>query len=90
MALGACGFQTIQGYLSEVLDRLMDAQDGMLSFFTSLPMSNLNIPNVSWGHVAVLYLLFAELWVALRYRSMPILLTITLACFLTFLVFVLL
>ncbi len=88
--LGSFGCFTLQAHLSEVLDKMMDMQDGILSSFASLPMSNVYVPDVSWGHVVLLYLLFAELWVMLRYRSTRILLMSSITCLLTVFMFALL
>lgn len=73
---------------SVLLDGLMDVQESVLQFFAGLPMSCVKLPDVSLWHVALLYLLFAELWVLLRHRSWKVLALATLSCVFTMTFFV--
>lgn len=62
----------VANVLSVALDGLMDVQDVALYLSGSLPYASVEVPNVSLWHVILLYALFAELWVALRYRTLKV------------------
>ncbi len=70
--LCALGCLFLANALSVALDGWMDVQDAALQLSGSLPCANVEVPNVSLWHVVLLYALFAELWVALRYRTLKV------------------
>lgn len=66
------GCNALANGFSSVLDGLMNVQDEALHISSSLPLSNIEISHVTLWQVLLLYILFAIVWIALRYRTLKI------------------
>lgn len=79
LLVSACLGDTAIEFISSMQEFLMDVQESMLRFFASLPLASVKVSHLSLWHVALFYLVLAEMWVMLRYRSWKVLLLFLLA-----------
>lgn len=86
---GLCflGCMVVATPLSAGLDSLMSGYDHVLHFSASLPSACVKMPDVTFLHVLLLYLLFTELWMLLHYRSRRVVLASFAASITTILLF---